>query len=465
MVTVRSATTTATATAVGGWGRGVYVLLALMVSMEIITIPFQSNEASALDLPLLRISLPDDSQTESGIQNAQEIENSNSKLPEQKRSATTASTPEKEESNNLGDNRTNSSLLAPEKKRRSILFVHVGKASGMTVRKATGIKCKYKPKTYRECLQEFDRIGNTLGSQLQMHMHLDTWDKNTIKAATSYLFSLRNPVDRIASAYKYNHPDSCPQAANHPFYSNNATTQARKRTGDCGPFNKLKQRNSAVVTVYEDCFPSSTDMEPFAQSTLSPWNDTYLSNSKLTFEQKMECRRYARTMVDGRSKRIFSEHMTYNYNFYAEKTIQKYPTRELFGVRQEDAWGDLASLDRYLGGRGQFPNHGSSVFHGRAGKPEQHKPLSAEANHKLCCVLEQEIEIYMNLVHGALNFNSTTKQHEEQLVKEKCGIVGVSWVEWRTTCREHLEKDDKLLGLKANMKFTGTLNKKSTGKK
>jgi hypothetical protein len=253
---------------------------------------------------------------------------------------------------------------------------------------------------------------------------------------TSYVVTLRNPIDRLISAFRYNHPEGCKHLG-----------------GDCGTSNQLKGgKNARMTLAYQSCFPT-LNMELFAQSAMSPWdyvekwNTTENADRANTTTFPKACLPLARDMIKGKRRPAYnlSPHMYFNYEYYAEKSFDQFPHKEVFGVRTTNEWEDIIHLDLLLGGSGNFTNKGESHFHGKdKTKPFTPPPISTEATHKLCCVLWKDIAIYLKLWERVLNFNQTLKQENEASLRAQCGVSN-SWSEWTTQCKAHLEQDEKLL--------------------
>mgnify|MGYP005852073645 CR=1 FL=1 len=118
-----------------------------------------------------------------------------------------------------------------ERKPRRMAVVHIGKAGGMTLRWATGCSC-YKRFTAQEipgCFQKkFKNFNNTFGYETRSFMHMRGGVLGRDhgidgKRLTSYVVTLRNPIDRLVSAYRFNHPESC-----------------SKEMGDCVAYNAVQ---------------------------------------------------------------------------------------------------------------------------------------------------------------------------------------------------------------------------------
>jgi hypothetical protein len=334
-------------------------------------------------------------------------------------------------------------------KNRTIGLVHVGKAGGSTLRKETAAHCQIihaKAKANRtekiqECMDKRFTADQKLALQTRYYFHVHDFDDTLANRSTSFLVPIRNPVDRIISTYKYSHPGNC----------NNHTAKHRIRGCLALEYKAWRQPNSTTYQLFRKCFPSPA-MEEFAQSVSSPWRgNSHFRRSNLTKQEKMNCRLLAKQVVSGqhRDHKPFDHpvpHMVpYNYQYYASKSMWQYPKKEVFVIRTEHEWDDMVELDILLGGSGNFTQrkqkdikHGSDKYH--------KSPLSQEAYSKLCCVLENEILIYKDILDQALNLSPEQKEESMNDVKDKCGIdKATSWPAWRTTCKDQLALDQEVL--------------------
>jgi hypothetical protein len=181
-------------------------------------------------------------------------------------------------------------------------------------------------------------------------------------------------------------------------------------------------------------------MEDFAQSLMRPWNPDQLPRN-LSKEERRHCRYLAREFVQGYGTYGSGPHMLYNFAYYAQRTVWKYPEKEVFGVRTEKESEDIKSLDALLGGNGNLREN-TDVSHGS--ETYVASPLSSEAYQKLCCVLELEIEVYEDLLMRVINLDAQAKNDAMDSIKEKCGIT-TSWTQWRYLCRKDLLADLRIL--------------------
>ncbi|CAB9509631.1 expressed unknown protein [Seminavis robusta] len=336
---------------------------------------------------------------------------------------------------------TPTSIVIPHNPNRTITLVHVGKAGGVSLRRMTVIFCKlfftrkkhYTPETvarkFEKCVDLQFANSTALAHLTKHYFHLEEYSTQELEESTSFLVTLRNPVDRIISAYRFSHPGNCNDGNRNEIWHPRGCEAEKHRD----------QPGLIQNRILYDCFPSPA-MEEFAQAILRPWRrGTFGPN--LTKDERRECRWLAREMVQGSGTWGSGPHMLYNYAFYAQRSIWKYPTKEVFGVRTEHELEDIVALDALLGGNGQFREN-AEVSHGSEGYVAS--PLSTEAYQKLCCVLEMEIDVYQDLLQRVLNLNQTAKQETVDSLRHKCGIT-TTWTEWRVMCRKKLKKDLRVL--------------------
>ena len=332
-----------------------------------------------------------------------------------------------------------------EEKDRIITLVHVGKAGGVSLRRVTVIYCKlfFRKKIWastrkeriQNCIHKHfpDPPNTILSHQTQHYFHIEEYNDTEIAQSTSFLITLRNPIDRIISTYRYSHPGNCNDNNRHEVW----------RPRGCEA-EKHKNKTGLIQNdIHYKCFPSPA-MEDFAQALMKPWkpwNTNNNNNYLLSKQERRHCRYLAREMVQGHGTYGSAPHMLYNYFYYAQRSIWKYPNKEVFAIRTEHEWDDIVALDRMLGGNANFVEN-RDVSHGSEGYVPS--PLSKQAYQKLCCALESEIEIYQDILERVINLNSRAKQDELESIREKCGIQ-TTWTEWRIECRRHLRKDLRFL--------------------
>lgn len=96
---------------------------------------------------------------------------------------------------------------------QTIVFVHVGKTGGETIQWRIKLSCKLRRSKLlkEECFEHF--VGedeSALSKATVGYLHCDKLrPKASFSNATAFMFSLRNPIDRIVSWFQYMHPDNC----------------------------------------------------------------------------------------------------------------------------------------------------------------------------------------------------------------------------------------------------------------
>lgn len=279
------------------------------------------------------------------------------------------------------------------------------------------------------CLNWSFKKYQSLARQTRTAIHIWQQFPDAVGNVTSFLVTLRNPIDRVISSYRYAHPGNCrPEDG-----ASNYWCHMKKH-------HKLEPGNE-IYELFVQCFPNA-GIEDIAQATLPPYDDTipnpHFSNQTLTRLEQCNCRQLARNTLRGGNSDYWAVlHLQYNYKYYADISYYKYPEKEVFAIRTEHQYEDMVALDKLLGGNGTFPKSNYHDSHGS--EKYAPSPISETAYKKLCCVLEDEIAIYLDTFQKALNLNLAQYEEAESLLKQKCGLSpGQTWSNWRAQCRAQL---------------------------
>ena len=315
----------------------------------------------------------------------------------------------------------------------NIMFVHVGKAGGNTLRVLFKVYCQSdRHRIDKGCNDSPDSM---LSDQVAgfMHSNFITFKSsmNYSKAASSpdtnkgianaeaFLFSLRNPVDRAMSWYHYEHPQSC--------LHNTATRIACHTAIDIA-----NDPRTETALFFQTCFPSQHDF-------VAAFNRT--GGSAL----QQACNYLARRVIQGkavksRETRGFKprqgfKHISYNMRYYLNLTLDLFPDRDVLVVRTENMWDDLKDLDLKLGGYGIFgeregyqDSHGSETY-------KKKDALSVEEYGLICCALRDEMELYRQLLERAINLDAAAKETTIVDTAKRCGFS--SWDDMVHQCTIH----------------------------
>ena len=350
-----------------------------------------------------------------------------------------------------GAHKLSRSTLPPTGHNRSIILIHVGKAGGSSLRTNSFLRpgCLPLLKKGRETISsdkermEWDNcfLLYNKGQKISMFTEkrvFHMFDKNAteMKHATTFLVTLRNPVDRLISAFRFSHPANCLRSEDYPGerVPPNRGCAIKNNDAKWGQPDQNKTGNNAYI-LFLKCYPSAA-MEDLAQDVMKPWrthvNDTAAFHGMTEAEQSM-CRDMAQDLLVGKL-RLLVPHMRYNYDYYATHSIRKFPRKEYFGIRTENEWEDFVMVDRMIGGSGLYEKmhkprtHGSQYY--------QPSPLSKEAYQKLCCVMRDEFQVYFEFFDAAKNLNENDKEEKEQTIRDRCGIPETSsWETWRAMCK------------------------------
>jgi hypothetical protein len=314
---------------------------------------------------------------------------------------------------------------------RTIALVHIGKAGGLTLRAMTSLKCRLPRNqvtddSIRQCIiKTFGTTNpreNPLALQTIFYAHMNSMPPSEMTAATSWLLALRNPVDRVISAYQYSHPAACQDEELLPNSTKGCTnffllqpTTKNKRRQDL--------RNELQLTkLFVTCFPQ-LDMTTLVQSALSSKDDKH-----------NDCAGLARDFIVGKGYLFPAPHLSYNYRHYQSGVldVNSESGKEWFGIRTEHLAEDFDNLNRQLGWKmtGDSNKRQSSIklTHGSE-KFRFPSKLSIECYQNLCCLLQDELFIYRDMVRRIMNLNDTEKFQTIYSLTQKCGMFRTEAVE------------------------------------
>jgi hypothetical protein len=320
---------------------------------------------------------------------------------------------------------------------RNILFVHVGKAGGETIKSILSAGClsRQNPRRKEKCLRKLP--NSTISDTIQSYFHCSSMTHGAADYSTSYLYNLRHPLDRAVSWYRYVTPENCRKDA--PQSANCRTAWA---------INK-KPHDGWEAEFFGRCFPT---IEDWAQALATPI-PTATTTSSLPMDlsdsstsNNTDCSELAWSSIAGKvdlKAHGVDAHMVFNFRYYTDKTIARFPSKEVLVVRMKELWQDLGDLDRLLGGDGTFGHlHGSSVTHGSQ-HHKYHRSISESSAKLLCCALQDEMRIYRDLMNRATNLDKETKLESSLQTVTRCGAE--SWEDLQKEC-ESLVSPSRVTG-------------------
>lgn len=260
--------------------------------------------------------------------------------------------------------------------------------------------------------------------------------------STAFLTPVRDPIDRLVSAYNYHYPGN------------------RKKV-ECAKFKARIAHNWNYYTqhaFYCECFPSINDLvsvlkegggPPKYIQEFSKWSDGK------PFKQ-VSCRNIAESALRGRSHYKHLEgnenekgleedlkfdqdiigvnqkdhftmgHITMNYAYYYRRTFRKYPEKDIVVIRTDHLWEDLQNLEYKLGGtasiQGESTGHDSQT-HGSGKYSTSEKVTDPKDLQALCCAISSEARIYIELIERAINLSDEEKKESLQAFEKRCNLT------------------------------------------
>jgi hypothetical protein len=274
-----------------------------------------------------------------------------------------------------------------------ICFVHVGKAGGSTVGCALGFGL--------HCKNNTEIMDGILPRRTTNMFHADMFDCHDESAY--WLFVVRNPLERIKSAFMYERP-----------YGINWLKQV---------FPMYYEKRKAF---YIDC--------PFRY--LEDWVRMGLLEKPGSFGRNKgnwasrECRAMAHHSVWG--TRHYLEHMFFNYQFHLEGIPKN---AKILTIRNEHMVDDWNQVEHFLGGKKDIltPESAKTAFPKINEKNMTMDPsvkydpypspkyLSEESTYSLCRNLCNEIVSYKKILRRSLNLNYQQIEESISELRESCG--------------------------------------------
>jgi len=278
-----------------------------------------------------------------------------------------------------------------------IVLIHIGKTGGESIRHSLRITCRQRrnPEERLKCRQQMsDHSESALSLHTVGTLHCQqAFPSGILNEADTFLFTLRSPLSRIVSWFRYTHPQNC--RLEKDYYSTACNT---KRSIES---YRIKQRGSAWPFKFFRCFP------------------TLGSLAEAVRDKDHPCSSVAkRTLLGGGP--TSSGHAYFNYQYYWNQTMAIYSNITVLGVRTETLWDDVMQVELELGGStSSMMLH--NVTHGSEG--HERDQLSVSTRTTLCCTLRKEMITYGALLKSATNLFDIEDTLEQVAVQ--CGAP--SW--------------------------------------
>lgn len=338
-----------------------------------------------------------------------------------------------------------------------MIFVHVGKTGGETIKTTLRIGCSQK-KTEEErllCWRRFNMAHgmaySSTGAQASIlsqvvvgTMHWKYIEPaDSMVNATSFLFTVRNPLDRLISWFRFINPENCHRDQLDHYESirrMRRTAATREQMPKLPPLPircRILQAILANATGWEaiffqQCFPTFVDFAAaFRYNHINPLPP--IATTAMT----PACSRMA---TDVLQRSAGPDHVTGhvgkhgNYASYYTRTVGKpqHSQKDIYVIRLEHLWEDLQSTEAVLrkklksydsvGGRLNRTLH---ISHGSENFTDPSVLEHYEDVLALCCALRDEWWYYARLIDGAVNLGPEQKAQSIRACVTTCHVS--SW--------------------------------------
>lgn len=304
---------------------------------------------------------------------------------------------------------------------QTLTLMHIGKTGGTTLRKhilSVGCRALRNPSKRTACLDQQPGQESQLSKITTGIMHYQQTfpsQKKAIEEVDGFIFSLREPLARLESAYRFHNPlESC-----KPKY---------KITSSCDRMRKAQRNETSFnARFYLSCFPniiaiSKALEDPLHFLPLGP-------NAK----NGTDCGPLLKGAFDSVGLSYYG-HLSANHRFYEQAAkLRESPNKVVFVVRTEFLWEDVPRLDRLLGGDGDFSSKfGAKETPGSNYTERRMISLDVEQAQPICCAMEPDLRSFRLIVERASNLDTAQKRDTYGLIWKRCGVS--SWEDMEQMC-------------------------------
>ena len=307
-------------------------------------------------------------------------------------------------------------------------FVHVGKTGGSSLSQLLRYGCHSFMLTHCD-YRTMSAKDESIISKLTTYYHVPDFEKGTNQSYEFYVITIRDPLDRIVSAYLESHPENLEafvhyNILNNPKYRNlleNEGPEAAQQYYD----NKWRMEDKRIKFSYfrgvYECMPT---LDTFAQmlkgGEMMEYKNKTPANKWLWQIPNFNC--------SEKSKLIFfhknaprMNHFYWNLQSIVQSLNINIHQSSIFLIRTEHMNQDWIQANQYLGQKAEnvkVPEvnlRNASTYN----YPVQNT-LSDSGREMLCQALKPEYELFMKLLSSAVNLSTEQKQESLNMVQKKC---------------------------------------------
>jgi len=331
-------------------------------------------------------------------------------------------------------------------------FVHVGKTGGSTL--STLLRNGCNEVAPKPCTPERVSKGNESAvSKLTTYYHdfrrgPREKEVNIFKRPVLhdfFLFTTRDPLERLVSSYLYTHPSN-KEAADYSYFETTALfSQKTKELGN----NETAVHEYFLQNVFKRSYKEEANEELYAcfptlneYAALLDNAQDYKEGNWRKFVREGDCANAAKLTVHNMVNDAMMHHL-YNLSFITWNLGTGLVNRTIMTVRTEHLNNDWIEVNAFLGQTRdtvQMP-HARLKDSSKVDQPVK-KILSQENRRKLCHAIERGYKVYLSVIESSVNLSPSEKDKTLQEARDSCPwlnltlsgtleqVYGKEWEDW-----------------------------------
>jgi len=273
-------------------------------------------------------------------------------------------------------------------------FIHVGKTGGSTLTSVLR----------HGCHSFFERPchvvpNESIVSKTVTYYHTPDWDRLAQQPHDYYIWTVRDPFARTASAFVYQ----------HPFNVYIRRRQYKEKVYNF-PMKKL-------YPIFNRCFKT---LDSFAKALKHQYQRK--TNISLIVAQSLKCEVLANAMFQHKAEEL-NQHLYYDYRLF-QQPFENNNTRQeaLFVIRTEFMWRDWVVINELLGQTPGtvFSNETSQLRNTTKYALPVKAVIGEEERDYLCQSIAPEYRVYFDLLSNAINLGPEDVNKMKEIARKNC---------------------------------------------
>ena len=305
-------------------------------------------------------------------------------------------------------------------------FVHVGKTGGSTMSQLLRYGCHSF--MLKWCNHTMNATDESMISKLTTYYHTPDFEIGTNRSHEFYVITIRDPLDRIISAYLCNHPDNMKVLAhnnilNKPKYQNlleNEGPEAAKLYYD-GIYNNYRKKWK--FKLFRPAYACMPTLEAFAQKLkggeMMEFKNKIPTEKNIFQKSDFNCSEKVKLIFFHKNAPPM-QHFNWNLQSTVQAMNINFNRSSIFLIRTEHQNRDWIQANQYLGQEAKDVKVPEVALRNHTSNYPIKNILSDSGREILCQALKPEYELYMKLLRSAVNLSTEQKQESLNMVKEKC---------------------------------------------